>query len=127
MNYFDQEFKEILKVDLFSTDFPVSQGYKIYQEKDADILLIRLENLNDCFAKACKEFLDIDNLVLVDTNISNDKGYSNLYKKFKDIIYLPDSYIDRMYSSKFARHFYSSAEIEHFREIWSKRSIAKNS
>lgn len=121
MSYFDRELKGIFNIDLFDSNFPTSKGYKIYREKeaDADVLLIRLENLNDCFTEAIKEFLSVDNLTMVLRHVGSEKEYADIYQMFKDTICLPESYIDKIYSSKFARHFYSKAEIEQFRAKWS--------
>lgn len=121
LTFFDQEFKPVFNIDLFATDFPIAQGYKIYEAQQVDILLIRLENLNRCAAQAFKEFLDIDNLTIKSHNIGSEKDYADIYQMFKDSIVLPPSYIDWMYSSKFTRHFYSPAEIERFRAKWSRK------
>jgi hypothetical protein len=103
---------------VFSSDFPKSKGYKIYEGDKVDILLIRLENLNQCAREAFKDFLNIDNFTLINTNIGSEKDYAPIYKKFRDAIALPDSYIDEMYNSKYARHFYTEAEINKFRARW---------
>jgi hypothetical protein len=120
--YFDQEFKGNLNIDLYASDFPKSKGYKIYEEKESDVLLIRLENLNDCLTKAFQEFLQIDNLTLIGRNIGSQKDYSDVYGMFKNIIRLPQSYIDKVYSAKFTRHFYSQNEIEKFRTKWTSNA-----
>jgi hypothetical protein len=119
--YFEREFKGVLGVDLYATDFPRSEGYKIYQEKEADILLIKLEHLNTCVAEAFKEFLGIENLTLVDENVGTQKGYAEMYRAFKDAIVFPESYLDRMYASQYARHFYSEAELAAFRKKWTQK------
>jgi hypothetical protein len=105
---------------LFATEFPTETGYKIYQEKRADVLLMRLESLNECFTDAIQGFLGYDNLQLVNTNVGNQKDYADLYRAFKDIIQLPESYLDKLYSSKFAQHFYNSTELAQFKEKWSR-------
>jgi len=123
MKYFDREFKGIFNIDLFSSDFPTSKGYRIYKTREVDVLLMRLENLNSCFTEAIKEFLNIDNVTLITQRVGGQKEYADLYQMFKDTICFPESYIDKMYSSKFARHFYSEAEIEQFRAKWSRKSV----
>ena len=121
--YFDREFKDVLNIDLFASRFPTEKGYKIYNEKEFDILLIRLENLNNCFTEAIKEFLNIDDVLLISRNIGSQKDYANLYQMFRNSIALPESYTDKLYSSRFAKYFYSDAEIEQFRTRWSRKPI----
>ena len=120
LNYFDLEFKRVLGIDLYGLDFPKAQGYKIIECKDADILILKLERLNDCAAVALKEFLQIDNFVLSNRNVSSDKDYAKTYAQFKKNITFPNGFLNKIYSSKMARHFYSSEEINAFKQRWSK-------
>jgi hypothetical protein len=121
--WFDREFKGVLDIDIYANDFSTSKGYKIYEEESADVLLIRLENLGDCAAEAFKAFLDVDNLTLRSKNVGSRKDYADIYRTFRDSIVFPAVYLDEMYSSRFARHFYSEAEIERFRATWSKARV----
>ena len=116
--FFDRELKGVFGIDVFSSEFPRSRGYNIYETKYANVLLIRLENLNSCVKDAFKDFLDIDDFSLINTNTGAEKDYAPVYKKFKDSIELPDSYIDKLYNSKYTKHFYSQDEIEKFRKKW---------
>lgn len=120
--YFDREFKTIFDIDLFASDFPKTKGYQIYEAAEADILLIKLEYLDQCTAEAFKAFLNIDNLSLVRHNVGSQKETSDIYQLFKESINLPESYIDHMYASKVAQHFYTEAEISRFRAKWSGRA-----
>ena len=118
--FFDRELKGVLNVDVFSSDFPIEQGYKIYKTDRVDVLLIRLENLNDCGPAALEEFLNIEKIALVKMNVGLEKNYSDAYQQFKNSIILSEAYLDKMYNSKYSHHFYNQAEIEQFREKWSR-------
>ncbi len=124
--YFDREFKPHFEIDVFDTPFPVANGYEIYKNDKVDILLIRLEDLNNCAEKAINKLLSIDNIKIIQQNIGDQKDYAELYAKFKGTIRLPDSYLDKMYKSKFAQHFYTENEIKHFRKKWEIDSGFKN-
>jgi hypothetical protein len=116
--YFDQELKSVFDIDVFSGEFPTSKGYRIYKGQRADVLLIRLENLNDCAGEAFKDFLGIEDFTLISANIGNEKTSAPLYRRFKNSVVLPESYVERMYDSKYMRHFYSDEEIARFRAKW---------
>jgi hypothetical protein len=116
--FFDDELKSRFGVDVYATEFPAPAGYKIYSAENADVLLIRLENLNACARDAFKEFLDLDEFTLIPTNLSDEKPYAALFKRFKESIVLPPAYIDRMYQSKYMRHFYTQQEIASYRARW---------
>ena len=122
LTWFDKELNSVLGIDIFAIDFPQSKGYKIYPTKLGDLLILKLECINDCKDKAFKEFLGIDYFNLFNANISKEKEYSSAYIKFKKSIVLTESYIDKMYSSKYARHFYSEEEIESFKVRWRQQS-----
>ena len=120
LRYFDDEIEAVFGIDIFEYQFPRDAGYRIYRTDNADLLLIRLEDLDRCAAKAFSEFLGIDGFSLVQTNVASDKVYAPLYTAFKNGIRFPDDYIARMYDSRYARYFYSDAEIGVFRGKWSK-------
>jgi len=123
--YLDLEVKGVFGVDLYTGDFPTTKGYKVYRGSEADVLLIRLEDLNDCFAEAFQEFLNIEGLTLVNRNVGSQKEYAGIYHMFKNSIYLSEPFVDKMYSSRFVRHFYSEAEINRFKARWCRESAVR--
>ena len=104
--------------DVFAQPFPTSKGYHIYSGANADLLLLRLEDLDRCAGVAFKEFLNIDGFSIESANVSADKEYGSEYSEFTRKLTLPASYIDHMYQSRFMRHFYSADERERFRLKW---------
>lgn len=122
LEFFDNQLKRVFGIDVYATEFQKKEGFKIYEDEKADVLLIRLENLNECAAIAFKEFLDVDNFKLIKKNIGANKVYAALYEKFKRDIILPNNYIEKIYSSKFMRHFYTEEEIKRFRILWQRVS-----
>jgi hypothetical protein len=123
LTYFDQEIRDVFGIDIYATEFPRDKGYGIYSGKNADVLLIRIEDLNECAPAAFKEFLDLDNFTLTNTNVGSAKDYAPVYRKFKNCIQLPQAYVDSFYDSKFVRHMYSETEIEGFRFKWEKNTV----
>jgi hypothetical protein len=120
LTWLDSELRSVFGVDVYSDDFPKNRGYEVYAGKFADILLLRLEDLNTCASRAFKEFLNLDKITLVPENVSRDKDYFPAYTRFLDSVVLPPEYLDRMYKSRYATHFYESEEIDCFRERWSQ-------
>ena len=120
LTWFDMQLKPVFGIDVFEKEFPTDAGYCIYPGDIADVLLIRLEDLNRCHTQAFKEFLDIDNFQLKNANIAKDKDYSQAYTKLRRSKTLPATYIDRMYQSKYARHFYTDEELDRFTYQYSR-------
>jgi hypothetical protein len=120
--WFDNELKKTFGIDVFLTDFPKEKGYKIYAGERADVLLIRLESLNQCYREAFQEFLALDNLALISFNRSADKDYKDIYQAFQKSLEFPPTFLDKIYSSKHVCHFYTEEEIDRFKAKWSRSS-----
>lgn len=118
LNWFDTEFRNFLGFDIYALPFDKTKGYSIYRTESADILCIRLEDLNRVFSIAFEEFLGITGLELVAKNISATKDTSELYKKVLALYKPSAEKLSFVYSSKYVRHFYSDMEIEQFQHKW---------
>lgn len=120
LTWLDEELTSVFGIDPYTSPFPWEQGYEIYQDKQVELLLIRLENLTlDTAQKAFKEFLGLEGLELKQKNVGDRKHYSEAYKRFQAEVQLPPSYLDRMYESRYAQQFYSPSERQQFRDRWS--------
>ena len=118
LTWLDQELKDIFGVDVYNSQFPLSIGYQLYSGVHANLLLIRLEDLNNVIDEAMKKYLNIDDFKLLKANIASESRYSGVYRKFLSQVSLPEDYVTKMYSSRFAKHFYSINELEGFRTKW---------
>jgi len=118
LTWFDEEIKYVFGLDVYQSEFPKEKGYEIYENERASVLLIRLEDLNSCFTEATEKFLGEKLRLTESKNTADDKAYAAVYDKFKMRIDFPDGYLDKMYSSKYAKHFYSQNEIVNFKNKW---------
>lgn len=118
LTWFHREVRDVFGIDVFAEPFPHEQGYQIYEGEKADLLVIRLEDLDDCGAAALEAFLDLEDVELLTVNKASGKKYDGGYRTFKNSLRLPNGYLDRMYGSRMARHFYRPHEIEIFRSSW---------
>jgi len=121
LTWLDEEVKRVCGVDVFAKAFPTEKGYDLYTGDQVEVLLLKLERLNQCATDAFREFLSLDRFTLIKTNISDEKDYGSAYKDFIGAIRFPESYLEKMYASKYARHFYSEEEREHFRARWAQQ------
>ncbi|HKF94623.1 MAG TPA: putative capsular polysaccharide synthesis family protein [Gammaproteobacteria bacterium] len=117
-DWFDYQMAPVFGIDVFAHSFPTHQGYQIYHGERADLLLMRLEDLDRSAARAFKEFLGINEFSLVRRNIAATKHYAAVYKEFKKTIILPEPYIDAICADKGARHFYTAEELDQFRATY---------
>lgn len=124
--WFDMEMAEMFGVDVYRHDFPHEQGYRVIHDGRVDLLLIKMEALNDCYRNAFSDFLGVDVPALANTHITEADPARPMYGDFLRQAMLPADYLDRMYKSRFATHFYSDAELASFRSKWSKAGAAGN-
>jgi len=116
-NWFDAQIKAVFEFDVFAEPFPIETGYKIFSNQRADLLLIRLEDLNTCAGKAIQEFLGIENFEILITNVGREKEYASLYQEFRSKPF-PKEYVIRWYDTQYAKHFYSDEERMRFIKRW---------
>jgi hypothetical protein len=58
--------------------------------------------------------------------VGAEKAYGDLYRRFLDGLHPPAEAIERAYSSRLVRHFYSPEEIARFRRRWADRDPARD-
>lgn len=101
-HWFDNQIKKFLNVDIY--EHKIDKHIQIKK-----LLVMRVENLD--FSVVSK-FMGAK-LKVVNTNLSENKGYRDQYKKFLETP-IREDYLNLMYSCKYMRHFYSSEEINAF-------------
>jgi lipopolysaccharide biosynthesis protein len=116
--WFENQLQPVFGIDVFANSFPRETGYAIYRnDPDSDLLVIRLEDLDRCARDAMREFLGLEGFEIIKRNMGDEKEYGDIYKSFKKIL-LPKEYVERMYATPYARHFYSAEEIDTFYRKW---------
>jgi len=111
LNWFDDEYKMMLGIDIYQQKFDSTLKYKIIKNENLDILLFRIDISDNEKENLIKDFLGLNNFKLTNKNIGQKKDYNKLYMNLKENIKLSSTYIDEMLDSKFTNHFYSMSEI----------------
>lgn len=119
LNWFDNELREFFGVNVYDTNFPHEKGYKIIRNRKVEVLIVRLEDLNECVSDAMEDYfgLNVDGY-MEHRNVGNMKRYSEIYNRFKSNAKIPRNFIEYFYDSKFAKHFYSDTELKAFKHRW---------
>ena len=110
----------VLGIDVYRREFPKDSGYQIIKGKNCEILILKLEMLKNCYRQAFHEFLNIDDFKLITANTAAQKAYYPVYKNFLKEVNMPRQYVDKIYGTKYMRHFYSHKEIESLSKHWHK-------
>lgn len=117
--WFETHMAPVFGVDVYREPFDTDAGYQILRGDDCDLLILRTEDLRAAMRPAMQRFLGVEVPELRSSNVSADKSYADQFAQFKRGLELPDTYLDEMYGSRFARHFYTADELAAFRERWS--------
>ncbi len=126
LTWFDEEILPALGINVYAQPFPWAQGYAVHQTELVDLLILRLEDLPRVGSEALGHVLGVE-VPIVKANEAAAKDYAEAYHAFRERLVLPASYLQQMYSSKLAQHFYSPAELETFRETWQTQPTVNRS
>lgn len=121
-NWFDEELKDVFDVDVYSKPYDFYNGFSFISKGNVSVLVIRLEDLKKSFTNAIYQFLGLERIELASENIGNRKVYSREYNEILEALSLPQSICEKMYTSKYAKHFYTKDEVSHFINKWSGKS-----
>ncbi len=113
--WFDREIKAVFDIDVYEHPFDPEKGYTRIRTSRADVLVLRLEDLDDLIPSVVSDFVDAP-LTVERTNTRSDETYQTIKRTFA----LPTSTLYRVYSQRMVQHFYSDREIESFIDSWSK-------
>lgn len=120
LKWFDVDVKSVFGINVYDHSFPTEKGYGIISQDNVTLLVIRLENLRQCYKDAFADLLGFEKVDLKIMHVAEKDDKRGIYKQFKENLRLPDWYLNDMYSSKYTKHFYNEAEIKGFWRQWSK-------
>ncbi len=118
LSHFDFQYRDFLGIDIYKYPFDFNKRYTIIKEKNIEILIFRFEDLAQIFSQMMEDFLGIPNLKIARKNITSDREYSEDYNKAKHSVRFDGKQLEKIYDSKFVKHFYSEKEISCFFQKW---------
>jgi Putative capsular polysaccharide synthesis protein len=121
LTWFDVELKPALGIDIYTYPFPQETGYLKIKSGNLELLTLQAEIPDTVKEQVIGNFLGIENLQLIRSNVSDEKKYARQYKEFKQQLRLPESFVQEMYASKFAKQFYSPAQLDALTSYWLNR------
>lgn len=118
LTWFDVEMKTSLGLDVYRWPFPTDRGHLVANRGKMDLLILQCELADSEKERAISEFLGLEGFRMARSNIGAHRSYGAQYQEVKRRIRLPASLLDRLYHSKYARHFYSESDREKLRSRW---------
>lgn len=125
IGWFDRELHVSLGINVYEHPFDPATGYAIIETPSVRLLILRQESL-DVAPQALGHFLGLpEPLVLARENDAARKPYSALYNTVLSEARVTQRTLDLAYTSPFAQHFYSPAELAGFRTRWGTPSPSR--
>lgn len=122
LSWFDREFNDNLKINVYDHYFDPSIRYLHVPEKS--LLIFRSDCSDELKSSVLTEILETP-VRIERVNVGTEKSYSKLYiatvAQVRRII--RHSLKEMLLSHKFTTHFFSSDEVNDFRDYWSGEAI----
>ena len=119
LDWFDREMKQCLGIDVFQHPFPKEDGYLRFQQALYDVLVFKTELDDTEKTRIVGDFLGLRQFEIFRSNVGAQKSYGDAYHTFKQLLAVPERRLTEVYSSRYARHFYTKQEIAEFSARWS--------
>lgn len=116
--WFNQEIKGFFGIDVYKYRFDKEKGYQIICKDNIEILLIKMEKMNDC-QEVLGQFVEVEDFKLERGNVGNKKLYKFAYEEAKKNIKIPKNILDFYYIGNEAMdYFYTEEEKQEFSKKW---------
>ena len=118
LNWFDEHFKPLTRIDIYKQPFPIDRKWQIYRRGFTRVLVYRVDLKRSEQTKLISRFLGIQMEKIRPRNTTKTKTPAEPYSRFRESIKLPEQYIRRMHDSRFAQHFWSQEELKVAADKW---------
>lgn len=120
IRWFDNEFKRYLHIDVLDRAFDREQRF--YRDKDR-LVIFRLDTDPEIMNRELSAALGAP-VRITRKNDSSKKIYADLYRQVREMAKFSPAYLDSLYDTAFARHFWTEDELQAYRAYWLGESDA---
>jgi hypothetical protein len=121
LTWFDDEMLPVTGIDVYAHPFPAS-GHLVVRREKIDLLMMKSELPDGTKAETLSQFLGMRGLALAPANRTSVKTKGLVYRQFLDALQLDDAYVEQMLENRFARHFYTSAELDSLKRRYTTKT-----
>lgn len=125
LEWFDEELKTVLGIDVYAHPFPRDKGFLRIDSGPYEVLIMRHDLDDRLKERLLAELFDVPRVSISPRNVGAEKAYGEVYGEFLRRLTFSEDYVDRMLDSKYARHFYSPEELSRIRAKWLHKEAAQ--
>lgn len=116
--WFDEQIKKYLDIDVFKHPFDREKGYTIIRSGNIELLLYKVEKMEN-ISNEIGLFLGTTKLPEINDNVAEKKWYGLAYKQFRKEVKIPKKYVDHYYCGNDKMdYFYTTEEKKRFLNEW---------
>lgn len=119
--WFEKELQRYTGLDVFAQPFDRERGWQVYNLDNLLVLVMKIELDVPTKNSVLSSFLDHKNLQISSINRGEDQKYASAYHLFREKFSLKQERLDRIYTGRYASHFYTENEITGFIQKWGKK------
>jgi hypothetical protein len=116
ISWFDREYRDELGIDMFEFTFDKERRYAYYPS--INTLLFRVDCPDATKTDVLSRVLGVK-IELLTKNVAKNKAYREVYRGVRDHASFSSDLLDRLYDSRFAKHFWTKEELGKLRDTWS--------
>ncbi len=122
--WFDEELRPLTGLDVCARDFPWDQGHARHASPRAELLLLRLEDLDRVAPAALGRLLGLAGIDWRPVHRGVDGVAGALYARFLQDVRLPARVVRAAYAAPWVRRFYAPDELRRFEARWTDHADA---
>ena len=120
--WFDREFNGEVGIDVFNHKFEKSQKFAVNVRRNFAVFRIDAPTL---VKQAVLSRVFGRRIHIQRTNDSSAKDYAELYNRVRRIARFDEAFLDKIYSTRFAKHFWTKRELDQFKAYWLGKADAQ--
>lgn len=119
--WFEWQMKKVFHIDVFQYPFDREKGYGIIREGNIELLLMKLEKL-DQLQEIIGSFLGIEDFCLRRDNVGGAKPYRFAYQEYRKNLRISRDLLEQIYKKdECMKHFYTEQECDALYMKWLNR------
>ena len=120
-DWIKNELKSTFNFEVYDNNQIETNGYIIERKKSKNLLVFKMETLNDYFSTAMNDFFKMNLDISINKHNDGDiKYYSAFYKKFKNDFGLKNATLDEICNTTYFNSFYYNIKSEIYLK-WKKK------
>lgn len=116
--WFNEEFNKTLRLNISELE-GLEDGCCFFQKGKQSVFIYKLETGMERIIKELEKSFGLNIVKRKDANIAKNKEYAEEYSKLKKELSVSKELLDFIYEDDITKSFYTTEEIQKFRERWS--------